>query len=251
MKVAYVVATWGGQRYQHDFQHVDILAGHFAQLRSLWHNADVHLVVPNNQRGNVPGFDRAVEKIKARGDVRVMRRPNVGQSYGSYSDIFERYRDAYDAYIFYEDDYYPVGDHFDAAWCDMLESADDDIGMICGRIGTVGVGPHASISICACPTFALEKVWERYGCIPHHHKSCKGWRKEWYNSQVGFSRSFLHVGLKLVDVVSYGFKAPFWHSRKRRIHCADLYPDGPFIFFPAQRFEDMESYRTPCESGAE
>ena len=248
MKVAYVVATWGGARAQRDFDHVRILRGHFAQLDQLNHSSDVFLIVPDNttKAGNVPGFDEEVARIEARGDVAVIRRPNIGQSYGGYNDVFARYRDAYDVYIFYEDDYYPVGNHFDSIWRTMFEETADDVGMICGRVGTVGVGPHASISICACPSWALQRVWDKYGCIPHWHKTCEGWRKEWYNCQVGFSRSFLHAGMKLDDVVSFGYKAPFWNSRKHRIHCADEYDGGPFLFFPAQCFDQLDERRALC-----
>ena len=112
MRTAYVIATWGGHRVQRDFKHVEFLRGHFAQLDRLEYNSDVFLIVPDNtdKGGNVAGFDDAVSEIGARGDVTIVRRPNIGQSYGGYSDIFAAHRGAYDVYIFYEDDYYPIGD---------------------------------------------------------------------------------------------------------------------------------------------
>ena len=237
MRSAYVIATWGGRRCQRDFQPVDILAGHFTQLSKIVHDSDVFLLVPDNPDGNVPGFDRLVKFIEGLGLAVIFRRSNIGWSYGGYNDIFARYRKAYDVYIFYEDDYYPVGNHFDRAWRNMIARSGRDVGMVCGWARSNKRGPHAANSICACPSWALQRVWDKYGCLPHEVGGCDGWRPEWHTPQVGFSGAFHHAGLKITDVMAFGYKSPYWYGRYHHIRFANKIETGPMLFFPGQKFE--------------
>jgi len=242
-RVAYVIATWGGRRCQRDFDHVGVLRGHFGQIDRLSHGADVILALPHNEGGNVEGFDALIAEIETRDDTEVFRRRNIGGPYGSYSDVYRKYRGYYDVYILVEDDYYPAINDFDAAWVEMLREADDCVGFICGRVGTARAGPHASIAIFAFRTRVLRAVWARYGSLPHFRGTCPRWRPEWRTEQIAFSRAASYCGYRIQDVTRYGYKAPYWYSRFGFVHCKDRNPGGKFLFFPAQKFSEIERYR--------
>ena len=261
MRVAYVLAAWGGSRREgpippgrldpdeaKPFDPTELLRGHFAHLDSLDHDAQVILMVPRNDRfgdrsENAPGYDDLIGELSERPDVRVHHRPNGGYSYGSWSDAFGLYRDEFDVYLFYEDDYWPIGHHFDRTWVELLDQAGSSCGYLCGWYAvTGGHPPHAAVSIGAATTASLSRVWEVYGCLPHSRRTLPGlWKEEWSHSQVGFSRAFIEVGLSIQGIVEFGYRSPFWNAKKKELMIFEELPetnDEPCLFFPAQAWDD-------------
>lgn len=252
-RIAYVVASWGGARKEPGYDATKIIRGHFEQLDSLATVSETILVVPDNTVPNAEGYDEAIEEIvDGNPGIRLLRRPNVGLSYGSFSDAFHRYRKEFDYWIFYEDDYYPVGDEFDRTWAELYERARREteadpeeelpLGFLCGWISHHYGGLHAGVSNGVTSTDVLEKIWARFGALPNYHKNHVGdWTDEWFNSQVGFSKGFTKTGHTIQDVIRYGYRTPFYNSRKKELvytgQAPDMVTSRPELFFPGQVWE--------------
>lgn len=209
----YVIATWSGQRRAGNNVHhknpIFYLENHFNQLRKFKHSLDkIILVSPTN--GYEPGvFKRYISNLPSNigsTELELIRRPNVGQSYGSYADAFKQ-RPDYDYYIFMEDDYAPVMDNFDEILIQMYEHS-PECGYLCSYAHSrPPEGPHAAISNGIARNDILVKMRNQLGGIQYAGNITN---KVIYSSdpQLEFSRAFMKIHTKIYDYLSY-YNSPF------------------------------------------
>jgi hypothetical protein len=209
--INYVVGCWSGNRRRGNEQyHEDRTYYLKCQLEALskkTHKLDqITFVIPHNS-GEPEEFSKFVEempkKIK-KTKVVVLRRENKGQSYGSYSHAFGLYRDKFDYYIFLEDDYVFCRNRFDSRLVNIYKKH-ENCGFLCAlvfptspvapesELSKYSQLPHASISNGIAKTEVLEKIWEKFGCLPHSYEVNVGRN---YSSvpQLVFSWAFIRVG---------------------------------------------------------
>ena len=230
-KVLYAMASWSGSRelFKFDDSYVE---QHIEQLKRVKHNlTQISIGNPENptQREEFNSYIRSLKEVSGV-PVVVHDVPNIGRSYGQWARIYEKYRTQFDYYIFIEDDYQPVIDNFDKILIDMYE--EKGCGFLCGLVlgpdGKYGLScgtEHAGISNGIASSKALEKVWQKFGCLPHD--------KEGYeHGQILFSSSFIKAGMKIDEYIGSGYRS-IYHDRSRG---AKIYGsrNGKDIFLPAQ-----------------
>lgn len=140
MRTCLIVATWSGdRRWLHPIMKLNrafYVESQIKYLGGLKHSLDkIIFVVPKNKK-EPSEFTKIVDSIDgiALGSsfVEVIRRPNIGFSYGSYLFAINKFKDLFDYYLFIEDDYVFEVDNFDKI---MLSLLDDEHGAAVGVIG--------------------------------------------------------------------------------------------------------------------
>lgn len=217
-KVHYVIAAWSGDRRRGNDPYVKdrtyYLKKHLDHLSTYKHDlAAITIVAPDND--DEPSYfadylTTIPEKVQNT-PVSVVRRPNKGQSYGSYSDIYGRHRTSFDYYIFIEDDYAFVKDHFDLEMI-MLFEMREKCGFLCSLATPWSGKMHAAISNGISRSDILERIYEKFGEFPHKHIK-KSFDSYDCGPQLNFSYSFLDVGTKICDYLDT-YKSPFNHAGK-------------------------------------
>lgn len=206
-KINYSLAAWSGKRREIDHcggyldEHLDL-------LNRLKHNlAQVTIAHPFNPEESQEYTKKLfnLKKLKNGIPIVVLDQPNIGISYGHWSRTFGKYRSSFDYYIFIEDDYVPVVDHFDQLLVTLYDNFRRirNCGYLCslffdgnGSYCTWPIPPHAGISNGISSSDVLEQVWQKFGMLPHD-------THENYNSgQVLFSSGFLECGFEIMDYVT-------------------------------------------------
>ena len=214
-----VIACWSGLR-RDDFKPYEedrtyYIRTQLQALEKVKHNLDqITFVIPDNP-DEPKEFTEFLETIPRRigtALVKIMRRENFGQSYGSYSDVYKQYRDRFDYYILVEDDYIFVQNHFDLELMINFEAM-LGCGFLCSLILEDLETPnlHAGIANGITSAAVLEKIWQKYGELPHRNWDDAALTEETkYNTgpQIKFSLAFLEVGKGLYDM-TYKYQAPF------------------------------------------
>jgi len=175
-KVCYIVNFYfGNRRYNIDSYYVDklcYLKSQIATLSQYKHSLSKIIFTFNVDPEHYPLLSEALNLIPKRfqdTDVEINIRENYGMSYGAFSDIFGKYMDKYDYYIFNEDDYVIVQDNFDEYLVNKFESL-PNCGYLCGLVREIAhfvkircAGMSSGIS-----SFKhLKEVWNKYGELPH------------------------------------------------------------------------------------
>jgi hypothetical protein len=219
-KINYVIATWSGYRRSGNDQfHEDAsfyLRNHLDSLLILDHHlGQITIVVPENPE-EPKEFTEYLKTIPSRSKdtpIKILRRKNVGQSYGSYSDTFIKYGDSFDYYIFMEDDYVFSKPNFDQIMVQMFESAEE-----CGYLSSYvkldlpdycNARPHAAVSNGIASTEVLQSIIDKFEVLPYGENSTEK-MKYTCTPQLEFSYAFLWVGRRLYDYKSI-YSVPFNH----------------------------------------
>ena len=233
MRINYVCPCWSGyRRGGDDLYNKDrslYLKIQLLRLLSLEHSlSQITICVPNNEEEPKEFRDfinKFPNKIK-NSPVVVMETKNTVSSYGPYHWVFEKYQDQFDAYILIEDDYVFIEHNFDRTLAKWIEK-DKAVGYWCSRVGTCEDGtPIASVSNGIVPTWAFQKIWTKYGCIPHA-------------GQVAFSDAFRDADIKMKDFGSK-YRAPFYGFGT----CAWFYHlNNRDLIVPVQVFLEQNKYR--------
>ena len=133
----------------------DVLRLHLSQLATLSTDlAAVLLVMPqDNSRREVPGYRNISAKLDEIGlpyplELLVVSNNTLG-SYGMYLHAFASTRGRFDYYVFCEDDYVPVLNHFDAALVRMYDATFGDSSSTWAigsslRHGVLGIAQHGA-----------------------------------------------------------------------------------------------------------
>lgn len=196
--VNYVVATWSGPRRVKDPRHFEdrsfYINSHIESLYKLKSKfiSNYTIVIPNNAaepdyfRNKIPDSINGVP-------VEILERPNIGLSYGSFSDAYEMYRINFDYYILMEDDYVFVSDNYDEILLDKINSCKK-----CGFVCAYYRKEHAAVYLGIASSIAMEKIWKKYGKLPH--SSTSEYRLNESEGQIGQSKAFVETGSSILDI---------------------------------------------------
>ena len=196
-EILYVIAAWGGPRRtrvpEYDRDRSFFLRTHLEQVAALEHDCEV-LVVNNVGEQPFPGYAAYLDHLPA--GITLLHRPNEGMSYGAWSFAYGLYRDRFRYYLLMEDDYVPTLDHFDTLLRDLLEERGlDYLGGYYDQKGPFP--PHMGCSCGLVRQTALERVWLRYGRLPHPPNSVYGQVEQ--QGQVALGQALLQTGGTLGD----------------------------------------------------
>lgn len=214
-----VIACWSGIRRDDFKPYIEDRAYYLeTQLKSLGclkHKVDqITFVIPDNPEEPAE-YTRCLESIPRKigtACVEIIRRPNFGQSYGSYSHVYGLYRDRFDYYLFVEDDYIFVQNNFDEELminCRGMLNCGFLCSLVLEDIDTPEI--HAGVANGISGSDVLEQIWIKYGELPH-----RNWEDAELNEitkyntgpQIQFSHAFLNVGKGLYDM-TYKYQVPF------------------------------------------
>ncbi len=128
-----------------------------------------------------------------------MIRKNLGFSYGGWSDLFSKFKDKFDYFIFNEDDYFFAQDKWDDYLINKYNSY-PDCGYLCPMVREANhyneYKKHLGHSSGIASNKNLKKVIEKFGNLPYgKNKDYQGGE----DSQLNFGFSFIQVGLNLYD----------------------------------------------------
>lgn len=217
-KTIYMCCCWSGarrvkdQRYQKD--PTFYLNEHINNLNKYKHNLD-HIVFAISKNVTEPAsYTDYVNKIPKKiqnATVEVLRRENVGMSYGALSDVYLKHKDNYKYYFTIEDDYSAVQNNFDLIFINKLES-DPKIGYVCPLAGKV----YADISVGCIKSEALEKIAKINGevlyPIPKNGtKRHRSYDAVYFHGQFNFGVWMRKAGYDIVDLREQfhcGFRDP-------------------------------------------
>jgi len=142
---------------------------------------------------------KIIPKIIQNTEVEINIRENIGLSYGAFSEIFGTNMDAYDYYIFNEDDYVIVQDNFDEYLVNKFNSL-PNCGYLCGLVReTTDIhAKHAGMSSGISSYSVLKKVYDKFGELPYAKSG--DYSDNECISQVGQSNAFLQIGYDIYDI---------------------------------------------------
>lgn len=185
-KICYVIGAWsGGRRFINKFYLRDpayFLRTQMKFLGELKHNLSAVVVVAPHDPEKPEGFERYLRKINGksvRAPVIVLRRPNIGASYGSWQHAYDLFKGEYTHYMFVEDDYVPVVDNFDQKFLDLMEAKEG-----CGAVftlmfkvkGTIMVG---AISNCLIADWAMKRVDKKVHAVLEEKLCINNYQLNW------------------------------------------------------------------------
>ncbi len=232
--INYVMACYFGARQGassvFDTDRLFYVRKHIDSLERLSHKLSQITVVCS---GADPGVALS-HKIKDTKIVYIVR-PNIGMSYGAYSDVFERYRKEFSHYIFTEDDYLFTHDNFD----DLLieEYNRRQCGMLCGYAlhGAVDLQPggvtknHASVAIMIAGSDVLDKARVNVYCpevrLPYKNQSDMF---AGYFGQKALSWAVVDTGATLVDW-NERWATAYWNSEPGIVRWYGCMPTEPWF----------------------
>jgi len=194
----YIVAVWTGGRRRHEQEYVDDRAVYIKkqieQLNNLNHNiGQVTFVINDNpdESIEVKNYINSIpNKIKDT-DIVILRRPNIGMSYGAWAYVYEKYTNQFDYYIIQEDDYIPVIDNFDKILIELLHEKQLDY--LC----ELYKDNHASASGGIMFSRTLSDIYYKGGKLPFPNNSHYGNVEDYGQRKI--SKIFTDNGFKVGD----------------------------------------------------
>lgn len=130
--------------------------------------------------------------------IEINIRKNYGLSFGGFSDIFKKYMDTYDYYIFNEDDTVIVQDNFDEYLVTKFETL-PNCGYLAGIVCEENVYlKHAGMSTGISSFEVLKKVFDVFGEIPHAKNNIYIDNEEY--GQIEQTSSIVKLGYNIFDV---------------------------------------------------
>ena len=232
-------------------------------LETYSHNLDRIIFSINVEVGHYNYVNEAlslIPKTIQNTPVEIIIRENKGFSYSAFSDAFEKNRNRYDYFIFNEDDYFLVENNWDEYLFRKYHSL-PDTGYVCAMMRDEDkwndYRAHAGHTFGMASTSALNKVWEKYGCLPNSHELDYNIQQK---VQIEFSHAFFEVGLRVYDIredyrVSFAMTADkdqdisrlFWWNEKDLVVPAIILLKKPYTWWqsfdgPFQRRTNLEKY---------
>lgn len=187
--------------------------------------------------------------------IEINFRKNEGISYGAWSDLYKKYQDSFDYFIFNEDDYFFTQNNWDKYLIKKYNSY-PDCGYLCPFVREPHhwnyFKKHAGHSTGIASKESLKKVWDKHGKLPHNLETdyISG-----QNSQVNFGFAFIEVGLNIYDIRD-DYSVPFgwteddgqdiwrfwdWHQKPLLIP-ALLTENSSYVWFESWDGEFLRSY---------
>ncbi|KAL1526865.1 hypothetical protein AB1Y20_015556 [Prymnesium parvum] len=152
-RVHYVIASFEGytKRTHYYPPPGKVLCLHLDQLCALSHALAQVTVVQAESSGcartTAGYYSSCKHHFEGNPLVQVQRCENYGYSMGQWLKVYETYRDAFDYYLFMEDDYCPTMHHFDATLVRIYQRKfPNNVGLLCSVVqGSKAYdGPHGS-----------------------------------------------------------------------------------------------------------
>ena len=136
--------------------------------------------------------------------VELIFRENKGMSYGAWSDVFKKYQNEFDYYIFNEDDYFIHDHNFDQYLVNTFNQY-KDCGYLCAVVyeGGNDYPKHAANCFGISSFEALNKVYQKYGRLlgemdEYTQKHIGG--EVHGNGQVAHTLVFTEFGYDIYDI---------------------------------------------------
>jgi hypothetical protein len=128
MRCAKVIVFYFGQRRiaSNNSQIIDLLPEIIQNETQIdvGYDTDTFFVINDSQTE----FDNLLDEYDGyqtkNGKIRVIKRPNIGMSFGGYIDIFNKFKNEYDYWMFLEDDVIVYRDGYISEFINYLESSD-------------------------------------------------------------------------------------------------------------------------------
>jgi hypothetical protein len=242
MSSVYLLHAYGGPRL--GGEHPDYMADrtlylstHLSQLQKLNHNID-HIILSINTFEDEPIEFRDLVSDISKTDIEIHRRPNIGVSYGAWSELFSKYADNFDYFFTMEDDYLYVEDNFDQTMIDMFHE-NEDTAFLCGIVGT----GHGSDDVHAGSSNGITTGEVIRKCLQHGrfpHSGVKHDYNNWSFGQVKWSQHFFHAG-KIRDI-THKYAIPFaYNGQVRWYYCIEN--DYKVLQVPFQYFKENYDIR--------
>lgn len=229
-KLNYVIAAWSGSRRTLDPQaRVDpayYLREHFASLASLRHRlARVTVCVPHNpdEPPEFAEFRRTAPRTLGTAEVVWLDRPNVGMSYGSWSDAYLATAGQFTHYVLMEDDYRFCLDGFDDILVAMLCPGD---GFLCGMVRDES-GPHPAVALGIAPEAALAAIVAKDQKLPHSNNALYADAERL--GQIGWGGALRRAGFALRDWMR-SHRTAFRYSVDKACYFGES--EGPVLIGP-------------------
>lgn len=205
MRLNYVIAAWGGYRRSDDERAIAdrtfFLRTHLATLARVRNQLDaITIVVPD-----CPDEPAAFTDYLAALPYLVIRRPNAGFSYGSFTEAHRQTRDSFDGFIFVEDDYVFVEDDFDGKLVDLAASR--GAALVCGAVlpcGDVPALPGVALGLCTTPALDHWAASSKLACdsVDVGYTAAEAWQVRW-------GVDFAKLSLPMVDWLDQ-WATPYW-----------------------------------------
>ena len=169
----------------------------------------IDLIIVNNDIGNETGNEFIVNLNNTKtkhGKVITVQNNNNGWSYGAYNKGFELYKNQYDYFIFAEDDVIIAKDNYAIIGIDILKKNQK-----CGFVSFCGINYsnenlekkdaiHAHGACGITSTKILNKVYEKYGKLPHSKHSDKKYYEEIIlEGEIRFTNVIFKMGYELTE----------------------------------------------------
>lgn len=175
--------------------------------------APMDVIIVNNDNSFEEGnqYIESINGLKTKnGKIIAYTRPNIGWSFGAFSDAFLKYRQDYMYWVFTEEDIVVTGEHYFKRLIDRWEEI-EGVRVPIGYLALVGVikhtyGIHCGGGIGFTTRNVLNKLVEKFGHLPHHTSeedpdlSLQGNRqKAILNGEVAFTNEIYKQGFILLD----------------------------------------------------
>jgi hypothetical protein len=207
-KICYIVNFYLGERRRTVQEVKDdklfLLKKHIEYLYKIKSSLDTIIFNFNIRPDDYPSVSeifKIVPKYIQGSEVVINFRENYGMSYGAWSDAFVKYQNKFNYYVFNEDDYFFVEDHWDTYLVNKFNSL-EKCGYLCmvAREGKewCNYKKHAGHSVGISSYEVLHEVYRKYGDLPHSKNS--DYRLAEQLGQVNQSYSVIEVGYKIYDV---------------------------------------------------
>lgn len=212
-KTCYIISFWLGDRRRKVKEFIDdnlyYLKCQLSILNNVKHNLTKIIfnfnVIPEHYH-HFSEILKLIPKSIQGSEVEINIRDNYGMSYGAWSDLFEKYRQKYDYYIFAEDDYFFIENNWDTYLVNKHNQLDN-----CGYLCMMVREPHewndfrkiAGSSVGIASSETLQQIYEKYGRLPSQKKEdlkSNDFYEEGKDIQNQFGYSFIEIGKNIYDV---------------------------------------------------
>jgi hypothetical protein len=214
-KINYVIATWSGERRGSSEDHIYFKKQIDSLLKLKNSITQITICVAENPSEPKP-FTKYLNSLQDLPlPIFIYRRPNIGLSYGAYSDTYNKFKDSFDYYLFIEDDYFFIEDNFDQTLINMFNK-EKNCGYVCGYISRAYGKEWMGNSVGLTSSKVLATIYKKYGMLPHD-KSCQGNSYTEESGQVSFSDGFVNSNFSLRDITDkYKILHYYWQHKQVR-----------------------------------
>lgn len=187
-----------------------VIRRHIEALHKYKHNLDQITLIINKIPDEPKEFREYINTIPSQiQDTKVViyERENKGISYGAFSEYMGLVRNDFDYHIFVEDDFYFCQDFFPEILINIFNKKED-----CACLCALFTNGHSAMPHSLISKEAINRVWDKHGCIPHGTKA-----DAIETAQVAFSYAFTDLGMKIYDWLQDGY-CSYYYNFYRDIH---------------------------------